>query len=323
MRKLIYISSQPDHVYFAWQLEVQFLNFLELGIPLEDYHVVVGLKSEQISQQFQELSTKYPQVKWGFVQDIRKDKSYIPSIKPHLVGQYLKQNPQYTTSVYALFYMDGDVIFKEKLQLDHLLEDDICYMSNTNSYINSTYIKSKGDELLTKMCEVVGVTREEVESINNDSGGAQYILKDLPLEYWEKTELDSVLLHKYMIGSKQYFANKWAEETKQPVEKYHPIQSWCAEMWATLWVLLYFKKKVKVIKELDFCFATSTVKEYENCKILHNAGVTKQNDNKMFFKGAYINGLPNSLDLSYVSDQHASFYYAKYVSKLVELRKNP
>jgi len=317
---MIYLSCQPNHCYFSWQLEVQFLNFIDVGIPLETYHVVVGCKDgAEIIPAFKELSKRYPTVQWGFVVDTRINKTYIPSIKPHLAGNYLELHPELQKE--TIFYLDSDVLFKKHLDLDKYLSDEIQYMSNTNSYINAKYIESKGKGLLERMCSICKVSPDDIRSINDHSGGAQYILKNLPLEYWRKTEIDSVALYHFMKNSVEEYALIWSQENNKPIKDYHCIQMWCAEMWSTLWNLRFFNKQVQIVKELDFTFATSPIADLDKVDILHNAGVTEKDQHQMFFKGGFRDGIPNDLDLSYVSEKYTSHYYASYVKKLLELRK--
>lgn len=313
---IIFSSCQPDHIYFTWQLEIQFLNFLELGIELSRYHVLVAYRDGKISKHFQDLCERYPQVRFHFYEDTRKDKSYIPTIKPHLMSKFYATNPDVTKLVNV--YIDSDVIFRELPDFDKFCNDDIIYMSNTNSYINADYIDSKGSNILDRMCDIVGVTREQVEEINQHSGGAQYILKGLDSDFWTRVENNCTPLYNFMKSP--LTTNFYANESGDPTN-YHPIQAWCSEMWCTLWEFLRSNRGVQVDSELNFCFGTSPIEEYNNCKILHNAGVTEKDSSKMFYKGAFVSGLPEGLDLSYVSEQYASYYYASYVKKLLELRK--
>ena len=44
---MIYISAQPDEVYFLWQLELQLYNFHSVGIGNESIHILVGYSPEK------------------------------------------------------------------------------------------------------------------------------------------------------------------------------------------------------------------------------------------------------------------------------------
>lgn len=317
---LFLLSAQPDSNYFAWQLEVQFLNFRRLNIPLNQYHVLIGFE-KQVSNTFLELSKRYPDVKWGFYEDTRKNKRYIPSIRPHIISKHFKFNRELESQ--NIFYLDCDVIFQKLPDFTSLLQNDIWYLSDTNSYINADYIKSKGDKILEDMCRVVGVSVESVEKINNNSGGAQYLLKNIDYKFWEKVERDCTNLFIYMVDSKPFHAKEFAKKTNQLESQYHEIQAWCADMWAVLWGGIYLNRQVQITSELSFSWATSSAHQWFTNNIYHNAGVTGESSQKLFYKGAYVNGLPDNLDLSYISDSTASYYYAQYIKELLSLQKKP
>ena len=44
-------------------------------------------------------------------------------------------------------------------------------------------------------------------------------------------------------------------------------------MWVLWWNLLFFNKEFKVSKELDFCWATSSIEKWGSCNILHYTGI--------------------------------------------------
>ena len=108
--KLIFTSCQPDHPYFAWQLELQFLNFQDLGIELSRYHVLVSTLQDEVSLLFLDLQKRYPKVNFFFFKDSRIDRSYIPSLKPHLMSKFYHV---YDTTDKIVVYIDSDVIFRE------------------------------------------------------------------------------------------------------------------------------------------------------------------------------------------------------------------
>jgi len=43
---MIYISGQPDESFFIWQLELQIINFNDLGITKDQIHVLFASSSE-------------------------------------------------------------------------------------------------------------------------------------------------------------------------------------------------------------------------------------------------------------------------------------
>ena len=101
--EFILLSAQPDTLYYEWQLEVQFLNLIDLGYDLRNYHVLVGYK-DKISSELKDLMQRYPRVCWGIYEDSRKEtKSYISSLRPHIIKKHFKENPWLESE--RLFYI--------------------------------------------------------------------------------------------------------------------------------------------------------------------------------------------------------------------------
>ena len=104
------------------------------------------------------------------------------------------------------------------------------------------------------------------------------------------------------------------------------IQSWCADLWAVQFNLWFRNLETKVVKELDFAWATEPIEKLNSCTILHNAGVGSKfmNNIPYFYKGAYHTGNSPFLDehLETVinneqSKKHCTWYYT---NKLLELK---
>lgn len=175
-------------------------------------------------------------------------------------------------------------------------KDDVWYCSDCNRYLNLDYIRSceNGDRILSEMAKIVNVTVESLKTINTNSGGAQWIIKNPTADYWKKVYYDSNKLYIYLRSIKT------------------DLQIWTAEMWAQLWNMMYFNIGPKIHSELDFCFATDPIERLKSAKILHNAGVTKQ-DTDLFFKGRYVTKSPFEDDLSFVNQNKCSFAYVKAI----------
>ena len=90
--KLIFVSAQPDVPYFHWQCEVFLNNFIEMGIPKENIHVLFALvnKTTQLSKEAEKLKKYTPNI-FGYI-DKRDKKHYIPSIKPYLIYEWIKED---------------------------------------------------------------------------------------------------------------------------------------------------------------------------------------------------------------------------------------
>jgi hypothetical protein len=189
------------------------------------------------------------------------------------------------------------VIFRKRPDFRKLkAKPDRWLCSNTLSYISVDYIKQceHGEEILKRMADIVGVTLASLETINRNSGGAQWIISHPSAEYWRKVYVDSNRLWQYL----------------QTVDS--DIQKWTAEMWSQLWNMMYFNIGPVISDELDFCWATDPVKRWNETKIMHNSGVTGDMHD-LFFKGKYTDRVPFGDDLSFVNKLKCSYKYAQAV----------
>ncbi|GGP17239.1 hypothetical protein [Oceanobacillus neutriphilus] len=287
-----YILCQPATNRFKWELDVCLTNLKAHGIK----NIVL------LFQKWDDAIPVYFKNKYGVethvYEDSRDDKSYIPSIKPYLWWKYLEEDASREKGKY--FYMDSDVIFREKLDFRKLpVKNDVWYCSDCNGYLSLDYIRQckNGETVLREMASIVCVTVESLETINHNSGGAQWLIKNPSVEYWKKVYEDSNKIWKY-------FENLDSN-----------IQKWTAEMWAQLWNMMYFNIGAKVSNEMEFCWATDPLERWHRTKIMHNAGATEK-DKDLFFKGKYIDTSPFDDDLSFVNRDRVSAKYVEAVKKV-------
>ena len=291
-----YICAQPATLYYAWQIDAMLFSFRTVGVNLEDVHVVCAIHGE-INSHFDILMRKYPGVIFSFYEDNRSDKSYISSIRPYILKKHFEAYKDLSEEV--LFYHDCDIVFTKPIKMDQFTDDDVCYLSDTISYIGYNYIKSKGEDVFKKMIDIVGIDEKTVIDNQNSSGGAQYILKGIDKYFWHDVEKDAVRLFKEVT--------QMNVEKKQEDPNYHEIQIWCADMWAVLWNLWKRNKETIVTKDMDFSWATTHADQWHKNAIYHNAGVTN-GDSGMFYKGMFINKIPE-LSLVLKTDKCSYKYY--------------
>lgn len=299
-----FVCCQPDSPYYHWQVKVLLTNFRKHGIEKDAILIFSNTAKEQ-SQQLRDLQNKTT-ARIVYIQDTRTDFTYIPSVRPHALKKFYYYNPQIINE--DVFYHDCDIIFQSLPDFYKMNEQKV-YVSDTISYIGSDYVESKSPELLERMCKIVGINKEIVKGNNSNSGGAQYLFKKgtINSDFWNKVEKDCTSLFKLMtITSKIYSPN-------------HPIQAWCADMWAVLWNIWLTETKTEVHNELSFSWSTSVISQWTKHKIYHNAGVSSSKNN-LFCKHEFINTSPFEADLSKVNPAFCSKMYVEAIKEVSDLK---
>lgn len=325
MDNIVFVTAQPDVPYFHWQVKLYTHNFIELGIKPNNIHVIFStLGNNELSDGAQDL--KNIGINIHSYRDDRKDKSYIPSVKPYLISRWLYDNPQYGE---CFFLHDADIIFRELPDFNMLLSDEVCYVSDTIGYIGYNYIidccnryekqhpTSDKHQLLNEMANVIGIDVNIIKENQQNSGGGQYIIKNTDHILWERIYEKSTPLYKQMLNYQKRF----------PINP-GQIQFWTAEMWSVLWNLWLFGFETKITKELDFSWATDPVSVYEQKPILHMAGVTDNLKTTKFYKGEYINIDPieklkdNPNHFDYVDKGSTTIKYIEVMKSYIQKTNN-
>ena len=260
-----------------------------------------------------------------FYKDDRIKKTYIPSIKPYLISQWLKNSPEYGD---CFFLHDADIIFRELPDFKTLLNGDICYLSDTIGYIGYNYIidccrryerqhpTSEKNQLLNEMTSIVGIDTEMIKNNQDNSGGGQYIIKNTDYKIWQKIYEDCTPLYKQMLNYQRRF----------PINP-GQIQFWTAEMWSLLWNLWLFGYQTRITPLLDFSWATDNLEKYNTKPILHMAGVTENQKERKFFKGEYINLDPietlrsNPTHFDYIKEDSSTIKYIDVMKSFIKNKK--
>jgi len=296
-----FICAQPAIDYYTWQVEVMINNFINNGVNPNNIEIVSGYSGEEVPASWRKLAEHYNTVRFFFYKDERVKPGYISSIRPHILYQHWLRHPELATQ--SIFYHDCDIVLSKKADFNDLLQDEVCYVSDTVSYIGARYIMSKGEHYMDLMANLVGVNKEKIINNEQDSGGAQYLIKNVTAEFWKKVYYDSENLFRMV--------NEQIKKDNPP----HAIQIWCADMWAVLWNLWFFDKEVKVTEKMAFSWATSGIGDWDKHPIFHNAGVTADRKD-LFFKGAYMSQLPYStIEHQVFNTNFCSFNYIQEIIK--------
>lgn len=307
MKNLRYICTQPAIDYYTWQVEVMIHNFVKNGVNPNNIDVVCSYKGV-IPEVWLKLQHTYNNVRFFFYEDTRVASNYIVSVRPHLLKKHFAEHPYLTQD--AIMYHDCDIIFTRPVNWNQYLTDNIWYGSDTSSYLGANYIKSKKYGVYERMCEIVELSETIPTSNERNSIGAQIIMKNVTVDYWEKVERDCEKLYQFFLDHLKAFPQ---------TPKYHPIQKWTAEMWAILWNAWKFGHTTKVAHDMDFIWPGHNLDSWNKRIIYHNAGVSSQ-DEKMFFKGKYVNGkLPYDIHREDFNPQLSSI---KYVEEIINTSRN-
>lgn len=331
MSKPILITCQPDDQYFLWQNHLYIESCLERGFEEEQIHILLYKPINRIfNSNWDKLKVIYPKLNIFIYEDKGVQEYlgiYIPILRPHILWQHFEKFRELENK--TIIYTDCDILWTDKLNINHLLDDDINYVSDANSYLNNTYFESKLKDVLSEkleeykkrdivqeLCTIVGIDKQIILNNNHNTGGVQYILKNINSDFWKKVEKDVLLIRTHLLSfNKIFFEN---ENTG--------IQSWCADLWAVqynLWKI----GACKVVEELEFSWSSDPINKLETTGILHNAGITDKNmggQYPAFYKGSYHTGLDPLTDphLQVVINNETSKKYCNhyYASQLLELK---
>ena len=292
------LSAQPATDYYAWQVEAYLENFIQLGYNGNLIDVVAGYKNI-IPRSWRLIQQKFPYVRFFFYEDTMVNCNYAPAIQSHILEKHFTEHPYLEKD--AIFFHDCDFLFTKYFDFSSYLQDNKWYFSDTISYIGYNYISSKGDNVVDKMCEIIGIDKELVKGNQDNSGGAQKLMKNINADYWRQVYDNSLNLYNGL----QELANQKKEGDP------YGLQIWCASMWAELWTAWKLGHEVIVPKEFDFCWATCPTERWDQVSFFHNAGVP---DNKqgMFFKADYIDKYPFNTNLE-ISQRRCSYKYYQFL----------
>lgn len=331
MKDLRIVCAQPDDVYYTWQVHLWVESLKNIGLSNKATVLIFIPGYRQKNAKWEQVVNLYPEVEFIFYKDSTNEitnliTTYIPVLRPWLLSNYFKQYPERSKD--AMFYCDSDVLFNDKFNIDKFVNDDVNYLSNTNSYISSDYFDGKvkdvlperlkeykSIDILKEATSIVGITREIAELNKENSGGAQYLIKNTDSDFWKKVMSDCISLKIYLQTiNKQFFKNESSG-----------FQSWCSDMWAVLWNIWLRGSETKVIPELDFAWGPEPISKLDKCSIYHNAGVTNENQGgyPSFFKGKYVSGVDPTEDPrlqvmlnNEETKKHCVWHYANELNKL-------
>jgi hypothetical protein len=332
MYKPIIITCQPDDQYFIWQNHAYIESCLEQGFEQEQIHILLYKPTfRKYNTNWEKLKTCYPKINIFLYEDRGVEQQlrvYIPILRPHILWQHFEAHPELKEK--TIIYTDCDILWLNGLDIEKFYDDKVCYVSDARSYLNHSYFESKKKDILPEkklqsenrdflgeICKIVGIDKEVAIENNDNTGGVQYILKNVDASFWKKVEQDTLKIRRHLLQvNKEFFKNENAG-----------IQSWCADLWAVQFNLWYTEHETQVVKELDFAWATDPITKLDRVGIFHNAGIVSDSANgyPAFYKGKYHTGTDPFTDphLQTVlnnedSKKHCTHFY---LTKLMELKQ--
>lgn len=294
---MIFLSGQPANTYYAWHVEVMLNNFIEQGVNPDNIHIVCNIPNGKIPEQWVKLQKGYD-ARFYFYEDTRTSKKYQPGLRGNLFAKHWQSNKWLKNE--TIFYHDADILFTKQIDFKQFEQDDICYGSDTISYIGYDYIRSKGMDIVQAMASEVGIHPSLIKANQNNSIGAQYIIKEADSKLWQKvSEVSELMFNKV----------KAISDLKYKLDnKYHPVQIWCSDMWVLLWSLWMRGYQTKISDELSFSWGTHDADSWNKHNIFHNAGVTSKHKD-LFRKFDFIDKLPYNTNLKIKPNTTSKIYY--------------
>lgn len=274
-----------DNLYLCWQAELLHHTCQQQDQPCT---ILIGYSGTP-SAYAMRLEAERNAV---LIEDSRPDKSYAPSIQPHLLAKYQHTGP-------ALL-VDSDILIKDFDKLP-VTDGRTVIASDCGSYLNAAYVDGCDPDLLHHLCTISHIPPDHVRQFPK-APGAQYIMPHLfDAGFWHRIEENSNAMYKIM------------QDYKCSI---HPVQVWTASMWAIWFELLRMECNGEVTittdKTMDFCWGTDPIYRWEQTNILHMAGVTRGMPG-YFHKGDYTEQPPWECDLSHVKENNCSWIYAETI----------
>lgn len=359
MRELVIIASSPGVLRFAWENYI-FLNNLRERKLSDKAQILVFIPQDMLEQgphpMWKQLEEDFPEAKIFYYRDrpefqtsilrLQKLFDYDPLCRVFCLSSHFKAFPELEEK--AILYTDSDILIMGNMDFSPFLDDDVNYMSNADSYTNATYFDSKKEiennpdeknykepkwvrpdkyegykrrDILNECARTCGITRKDVEAINDRHGAAQYLLKNIDQFYWNQVFDSCIELRGHLKGINQEYMRGDSPQEKENLG----IQSFCADIWAVVWNLLRRGRQVATPREFNFAWSTDEIEILPTVGFYHNAGITsdatfkRRVDKKEMEAPAFWKGAPY-----FISKENAIHpFHEDYQPLLDEIINNP
>lgn len=344
------VCVTQDENRFIWEVHA-LLESIKMHNPEwipHTYIAILKLQS-QFKAKWRVLPDIYPGVKLRFY-EVEIDsyltnlmKFYHTVFRPYLLSFLFQE-----ISADKIIYLDTDVILTKHFPLEEFSKDGVCYMSSTtreNDYMSHEYFLSKRkdvlpdkleeydkEDVLDNIARIGGITKQMIIDNKENTGGVQYVIdgKGIDSEFWKKVFVSSFIIRSYLMNINQRYFKGLSPQDKEN----NGIQSWCADLWATLYTLWHYGKKTSCPTSMDFAWATDYIEKLDRVYFFHNAGITAEEymiirDGKKiiqapaFYKGRFQKVTPEK-DIAYldmilqhpVSQKYCTWYYVDFLKRM-------
>ncbi len=361
MKKLHIISAVTDSPRFLWECRTFLTNLREHSYSDKTTLLIFQQRNffmEDFSPEWAYMAEDFPEVEFVYYKDVANITRmcqifhYIPLFRLYVLQEYFSKNLQLEQE--AILYVDSDIIFTKPLDFEPFLHDDVNYVSwtgnpeRTDNYLWAPYFDNKiaqvvvekveqykKFDVLDKVANICGATREQVVENSPNIGGAQYLLKNITSQFWTDCFNSCCEIKLYLEDINRVFMQGATPNEKEN----NGFQSFCADMWAVLFTLIGKNKEIRTPKEMDFIWSTDRIEKLEIASILHNAGVTSdakirvafekdengkniEVDGPLFYKGKYNENPPTVEELEEiynhpVNKQFCNNLYIKAMLKTI------
>ncbi len=155
MKDLKFVQACPSDIYYTWQVNLWMESLKEIGHSDKAINLIFTPKGRENKDKWKQIEDLYPEAEFHYYADEDNLNQligiYIPVLRPYVLWKHFKANPELKEK--AIFYCDSDILFMKDFNVDQFLEDEVCYLSDTNSYINAKYFDSKVHQVLPEKLE--------------------------------------------------------------------------------------------------------------------------------------------------------------------------
>lgn len=329
------IICTNNSVSQIWQLRVLLESFKEHNFNYPVHILVYMEPNQKFSHEWHQLDDYNCQIfQYGYTDQLVQDiQSYTNIHRVASLIEHYRRYPELEKE--AIFYLDSDIMLTRPLEIEDLLQDDICYGSDINHYSNYTYYfetkqgQVKQELLQTymeqdpigDMIKECGLEPEVMKKYNLDTAGVHYLLKGFTKESWERIYKNTLYIHRQLDQINQTFiiGETYQEKDDKGFQKY------CADILATHIEIWSSGKDTQIHKELNFIWPGQPIEEYQKYPWFHNAGVGPH-EKDFFYKGKYVFNTIypyHPIEAKYIDRLHQNKTRAQwhYIDKIVQIRE--